>query len=299
MHRRVKADAVDAHLARMVYAEHELEVTTWAGLRETRGQRRRVSWADLLRGLHACLSRPHTGRGWSPATYVDDRRRRANLERAWMLGLDLDQVADMDAVCRLLERWHGLAHTTRSHTPAAPRARAMLTLSRPVSAEEYRLCWLAVADVLSRRLGQRVDPQAGDASRLWYLPSVPADGPGWCVELPGQALRVEPAIERGRALDARPVPQSHRPPPRGEMADRARRYLEQVEPSVSGSGGHAQAMWAALVAVRGFNLPPRVALDVLADWNARCVPPWSERELRRKVLQAEEAGHREWGFLLR
>ena len=35
--------------------------------------------------------------------------------------------------------------------------------------------------------------------------------------------------------------------------------------------------------VRGFDLSADEALDVLADWNARCQPPWPEQDLMNKV----------------
>jgi hypothetical protein len=35
--------------------------------------------------------------------------------------------------------------------------------------------------------------------------------------------------------------------------------------------------------VRGFALDDDEALDVLADWNGLCRPPWTERERRDKI----------------
>jgi hypothetical protein len=59
---------------------------------------------------------------------------------------------------------------------------------------------------------------------------------------------------------------------------------------VSGAGGHAALWRAALSLVRGFALPSVVAYDLLvAEFNPRCQPPWSPRELRYKVEQAERA----------
>ncbi len=80
---------------------------------------------------------------------------------------------------------------------------------------------------------------------------------------------------------------------------RASAYLGKMAPSISGQGGHAALWEAALAMVRGFQLDPGDALGLLArEFNARCVPPWSERELRHKVAQAQEQGERPWGYLL-
>jgi hypothetical protein len=41
--------------------------------------------------------------------------------------------------------------------------------------------------------------------------------------------------------------------------------------------------------VKGFELPPDQAFDVLSEWNASCLPPWSEHELRHKIQSAAKA----------
>jgi hypothetical protein len=50
--------------------------------------------------------------------------------------------------------------------------------------------------------------------------------------------------------------------------------------------------------VRGFELSDVDALALLADWNARCEPPWSARELRDKVHRARRYGREPMGGLL-
>jgi putative DNA primase/helicase len=71
---------------------------------------------------------------------------------------------------------------------------------------------------------------------------------------------------------------------------RAAAYLATMDPAISGSGGH-QATWAAAVAlVRGFDLAPSAALSLLErEFNPRCQPPWSRRELEHKVASAARA----------
>jgi hypothetical protein len=71
--------------------------------------------------------------------------------------------------------------------------------------------------------------------------------------------------------------------------ERAQKYLETVEASISGTGtgqGHRSAFWAARVAVWGFGLSSGEAMAAMAAWNARCVPPWSHQELEHKIEQA-------------
>ncbi len=68
--------------------------------------------------------------------------------------------------------------------------------------------------------------------------------------------------------------------------DRFSVYLRGASPSIEGQGGNANAF---KVAARGrdLGLSPRVALaQMLETWNARCVPPWGEDELRGVVVNA-------------
>jgi hypothetical protein len=80
---------------------------------------------------------------------------------------------------------------------------------------------------------------------------------------------------------------------------RARAYLVHIGPAVAGNYGHARTFWAAQLFVRGFELEPERALAVLTDWNAGCAPPWSERELQRKLREAAQRGRMPWGAMLR
>lgn len=73
---------------------------------------------------------------------------------------------------------------------------------------------------------------------------------------------------------------------------RARAYLSSIPGAVSGSGGHNQTYAAATAMVHGFALDPAVAFDLLMrEFNPRCVPPWSEAEMRHKVEDAANKPH--------
>jgi len=70
--------------------------------------------------------------------------------------------------------------------------------------------------------------------------------------------------------------------------ERAARYLATIPGAVSGQGGHAQTFKAAL-AIAGFDLPASDAWQLAMEYNARCSPPWTEKELRRKLDDAHAA----------
>lgn len=72
--------------------------------------------------------------------------------------------------------------------------------------------------------------------------------------------------------------------------DRARRYLTEIPGAVSGSGGHNQTFAAACALVNGFALSEHDAFALLAaEYNQRCSPPWSDRELWHKIKSAAAA----------
>jgi Virulence-associated protein E/Bifunctional DNA primase/polymerase, N-terminal len=75
------------------------------------------------------------------------------------------------------------------------------------------------------------------------------------------------------------------------LKKRAVAYMSKVAPAVSGQRGH-DAAFAAARALRGWivkGLPESDAWGLFAEWNAKCDPPWSERELQHKWTQASKA----------
>jgi hypothetical protein len=80
--------------------------------------------------------------------------------------------------------------------------------------------------------------------------------------------------------------------------ERARVYLSRVPPAVTGHHGDLHTFRTCCRIVRGFALDDDEALTVLAEWNARCQPPWSERELREKIRSARRNGREPVGGLL-
>jgi hypothetical protein len=80
--------------------------------------------------------------------------------------------------------------------------------------------------------------------------------------------------------------------------ERARRYLASVPPAIAGQHGDVQTFRVCCRLTRGFALDDEQALLVLAEWNARCQPPWSEAELIDKLRRATRYGREPIGGLL-
>jgi hypothetical protein len=81
-------------------------------------------------------------------------------------------------------------------------------------------------------------------------------------------------------------------------AERAARYVAKMPESVSGQHGHDRCFAVACRLLIDFDLPESEAWPILREFNSRCVPPWSEKELAHKLADAaKQPGER--GKLLR
>ena len=89
-----------------------------------------------------------------------------------------------------------------------------------------------------------------------------------------------------------------RPLPATRSVERARAFLQCVDPAVAGQQGDLRTFRVCCRIVRGFDLSDDEAVRALSEWNARCEPPWSERELRQKVMNARRYGREPQGGLL-
>ena len=91
---------------------------------------------------------------------------------------------------------------------------------------------------------------------------------------------------------------ARRPLPSAPSVERARAFLQCVDPAVAGQQGDLRTFRVCCRIVRGFDLSDDEAVRALSEWNARCEPPWSERELRQKVMNARRYGREPQGGLL-
>jgi hypothetical protein len=79
----------------------------------------------------------------------------------------------------------------------------------------------------------------------------------------------------------------------------ARNYLRKVPPAVEGHGGDAHTWQVACLLVIDFGLTPERAVPVLAEWNRKCLPPWTLPDLLHKLEAADALEGRERGWRVR
>lgn len=70
------------------------------------------------------------------------------------------------------------------------------------------------------------------------------------------------------------------------VIERATRYVATMPPAISGSGGHLATFNVAVALIHGFDLSEDEAWPILLEYNKRCQPPWTEKELRHKLASA-------------
>ena len=167
--------------------------------------------------------------------------------------------------------------------------------------------------------GATVDIKTANASRIWKLYGTEArKGPAtperphrrsYCANLledAGQDVEqnvaaVETVLTRWNYQEAvQRKQEAERPGTSGQPGgniSRARAYIQRIPGAVSGANGHGATFHTAMCLVEGFSLQRGEALALLAEWNTRCVPPWSDAELAHKIDSAIGAAQN-FGWLL-
>lgn len=281
----------------------ELAITRWPSLVATEGAASAVTWPTLAKMLKS--KRPFAGDrvhpGWSAATFTNGKRAKDCVQSVTALVLDYDKGPALETI---LDTWtdvDAIGHTTRKHTPEAPRCRVVLRLSRPVTPVEYAVLF-SWADRRVREHGHEIDQAPKDPSRFWYLPGTATGHFEFLTNDVGEPLVVDDILARETARSTPPALPSKGPDwGHGwrEQMERARAYARAADPAISGDGGHSTTLRIANAIAVGFDLCDEDALDILLEWNRTCQPPWPRKDLERKIHQARKTTTDAPGYLLR
>ncbi|MBI4563844.1 MAG: hypothetical protein HY716_04020 [Planctomycetes bacterium] len=262
---------------------------------------------------------------WSASTFAGNYRNGEKWESAYAIALDLDYHGEdgkhatipPDLLGRAVEALGDLPNLIH---PTPRGLRAVFVLSEPIRDHETfaraaRGAETQVAAVLGELIRERegltIDPTVTkDRARFLWTPGATVDGVKRVADV--RIARTEPrrvedlAARDPKSLEsaatAAPANTNARPsnglPGLSDRIKRASAYLSRIPGATSGAGGHATTWSAALSIIRGFALPTDVGFDLLdREYNPRCVPPWTEKELRHKVEDAAKANAAE-GYLL-
>lgn len=160
-------------------------------------------WSVYLKADPDTKAKKKAMSGWfKAATYEDNKRSVRLIEKIYAIQLDIDYATPVKEN-ELLENLTPLGgtlhivHTTRSHTPEAPRMRVLIPLSRGVSGDEAH----AIARIVSQRLDE--DPQEGlelcdpvsfRNNQIAYWPSISKGQPYWSELHDGDVLDADEVL---------------------------------------------------------------------------------------------------------
>ena len=156
---------------------------TWAEFRKelSKPQRTQERFSAFLKLPKVEQDKLKSINGWILGGEISgDRRRKNQIENRFLITLDCDEMTpEVFATIRdgsnPICLYEFFAHTTRKHTPEAPRLRIFLLPTDPVLPEEY--------PAVSAILAEKVDPSMDSVdhvsfrlAQMMFRPSVSADG---------------------------------------------------------------------------------------------------------------------------
>lgn len=215
-------------------------------------------------------------------------------ERKWIVVLDVDSKFDVDTGktgVETLSDWED-DHEKLPPTPSqkTPSGGYHYVFAHPGVPITTRSNVMPRVDVRADKNGQIVVSPSPDYlwdQRIGETPLAPIPDAlldVLCDPPPASTATSPPDVDGWPDIDTR--------------VDRARRYIAKMPPAISGQGGHDKTWQVTIHVVRGFAVPPDRALPIMREYNARCIPPWSERALQHKVNDAAANAKMVWGAKL-
>jgi hypothetical protein len=316
-----------------------VDLVTFKNHKAVRGTAEQLSWDALAERLHTCVETPcdpcpryredgktphrcdhKHGPAWSPVV-LDGPRANVNVRHVSALVLDLDHVraGDVRPFLATLAPYRHIVHSTHSHRPPADVAlRAVVALSRPVPAGDWRRFYAAA----TRHLGVPPGLDArDDPARLFFLPSAPPSRIGRFFRSAGEGaaldvdalLAVAPAAV-GPVMVTPPAGEAGKPSEKNlsvedftkALRDLRRRYraagntrrLGLVEAALDGTelvpaGAGQDPALNELMGILAFKLPPGTAAECVVTLVDRSIVamgagPEGLDHWRRKAAQMYE-----------
>ena len=154
-------------------------ITIYAGARNPRPIRQDdfADWdelADALEDLATRTAEPGVEKrdltAFAPHRLRVPYRAEANVEAVTLLVLDVDVVADLDALLARCRAWseHGLVYASPSDTPAHRKVRVVLPVTAEIAPKDSRHVRLAAAEALGLAPGCGVEG-AVEAAKLFFI----------------------------------------------------------------------------------------------------------------------------------
>lgn len=179
---------------------HTIKIANGVAQNLGRVQNRTLNWADLVDRLskpkihsditvdqYAAFSKSAKNDTKADAGFFlaghcsDGIRRNAHIDCRSLITLDADDLIDDELYVQLKSgqfedlEFESFAHTTRSHSPDAPRFRILIPLSDPITDPD---AYVAAARLVASRIDPTMeswDPCSFRPAQMMYLPSISSD----------------------------------------------------------------------------------------------------------------------------
>jgi hypothetical protein len=254
------------------------------------GTRVDMSWGEFVAWTaHPAASTSKEGAGgYSIAKFRGDMRRNDACEFAYALALDFDEGdASVATIASAFRTTDIVVYSTFSSSPSSPRSRAVMRCSRPMTANEYRDVW-DYASTFLRFHGLVHDKATRDPARLWYAPALRPGGHWEHAVRSGRVIDVDEAVrEIARRRNEDKLARLSRMKPIAGGLERIQKYVDAIGGAVSGQHGHDATFNVACI-IAGNVDDESAQMAILRSYNARCNPPWSEKELAHKLEGARK-----------
>lgn len=181
-------------------------ISTGRSRHDIRWKQKKVTWEQIvekLRNTHytaetvaeyAAAPKDRKGEikdigGFVGGPVEGGRRKKGSVKQRYLLTLDIDYAeGDIWEDIEMLYECASVIYSTHSHTPASPRYRLVMPLSRPVDRDEYE----AVARKVASNIGiDQFDDSTYQSERLMYWPSTSKNGEYYFRESSGGPLDVD------------------------------------------------------------------------------------------------------------
>lgn len=209
--RAVQLDTIAEAAKSTQQTERKLTVTTFSNKTDAKAQNLHGTWADFCEWF----SRPETrktkdGELFSPATFKDNQRSKANAEKLSMLVLDFDHGLNLeyaDGLARGLgvpyAIYTSFSHQRKTDKHPMPEDcfRVVIPLHEPIPADDVPYLF----DWANGRFFFKADKACKDAGRMFYLPVIYSQSSPFefFSKTDGEFLDWRPIVEAAKEAEAK------------------------------------------------------------------------------------------------
>lgn len=250
---------------------------------------------------------------YCPAEYVAGTpRRKDNVLHVSFGVIDIDEASE-EQVYAVLEELQGygieiVAHSTHSHYIGMQKGlfkcRLIFRFDRPVEFDEWDRVWAS----MNAMVHGLADQQCRNPNAIYFFPSCPPggaedlafvevfnpDGLALCVD---DLLACAPVDDVAKPSLVAPDPELLKRIESSVRFQLAQNLIDKYPPAIEGQHGDSRTLRAAMIG-GDFALTDEEFWPLLLAYNQRCVPPWDDGTLQKKLENANRYRRQPRGWRL-